>query len=315
MRILYLGTPDFATIPLAALAQDTRYTLVGIVTQPDRPTGRSKTPQPPPVKATATRLGLDIPIFQPETLRDPTAVATIAALRPDIGIVAAYGEILRSNVLDIPPLGYINIHPSLLPRYRGPTPVASAILSGDSETGVTIMKLDTHMDSGPLLAHRRVPLVPTARTGTLTQELFHTGTQLLLEILEPYRTGTLIPIQQDEQQATYTKLLHKADGLIDWTTSAIHIERMTRAYDPWPGALTTWQQQPLKIIAARAHPDQRTSLPPGTLLAHKTDIWVQTGKGTLELLNIQPAGRRPLSATQWRNGLRNIDGEQLGTIP
>src|SRR5436853_4661651 len=145
MRVIYLGTPDFATIPLEALARDERYTLVGVVTQPDRPAGRSRTLQPPPTKRKVAELQLDIPVLQPETLRDPDAVAQIAALRPDVGVVAAYGEILRKSALAIPPLGYVNIHPSLLPRHRGPAPVAGAILAGDAKTGVTIMRLNAQM--------------------------------------------------------------------------------------------------------------------------------------------------------------------------
>src|SRR5689334_17399531 len=150
LRVVFLGTPDFATIPLEALARDERYTLVGVVTQPDRPSGRGRAPEPPPVKQVALRL--DLPVLQPETLRVADAVGQLAALRPDVGVVAAYGEILRKAVLAIPPLGYLNIHPSLLPRHRGPTPVPGAILAGDAETGVTIIRLDAKMDAGPILA-------------------------------------------------------------------------------------------------------------------------------------------------------------------
>ena len=198
---------------------------------------------------------LGIPVFQPESLRDPAAVEQLAALRPDAGVVAAYGEILRKNVLAIPPHGYLNIHPSLLPRHRGPTPVPGAILAGDTETGVTVMLLDAKMDSGPILAQQRMPLPPDARSGSLTEELFTLGSALLLEALAGYAAGTLAPSPQDDSQATYTKLLKKEDGAIDWGAAAIQIERMTRAYDPWPGAQTSWRGQPFKIIAARAHPE------------------------------------------------------------
>jgi methionyl-tRNA formyltransferase len=312
MRVIYLGTPDFATIPLEALARDKRYTLVGVVTQPDRPVGRSGAPQPPPVKRKAAELNLGIPVLQPETLRDPAAVERIAALRPDVGVVAAYGEILRRSTLAIPPLGYVNIHPSLLPRHRGPSPVAGAILAGDAETGVTIMRLETKMDSGPILAQRRLPLPPDARTGPLTVALFHLGAELLVATLARYAAGEVELTPQDDGQATYTSLLHKADGAIDWSAPAIQIERMTRAYDPWPGAQTTWRGQPLKLIAARVHADWSGDEAPGTLLDRDHSVWVVTGAGALELLTVQPAGKRPLLASQWRHGLRGIAGARLG---
>ena len=310
MRILFLGTPDFAAIPLEALARDSRYEIVGVVTQPDRPAGRSRALQPPPVKQAAMRLG--IPVLQPATLRDPAVVEQLAALRPDAGVVAAYGEILRKSVLEIPALGYLNIHPSLLPRYRGPTPVHAAILNGDDETGVTVMLLDAKMDSGPILAQRRVPLAPDARNGPLTAELFMLGSELLVDVLAEYAGGTLTPTPQDDGQATYCKMLQKGDGLIDWGAPAAQIERMTRAYDPWPGAQTSWRGQPLKIVAARAQPEWSGSEQPGMLLLRPDGVWVATGTGALELLTVQPAGKRELAAQAWRHGLQKIAGAKLG---
>lgn len=302
LRIVYMGTPAFAVIPLEALANDARYDVVGVVTQPDRPARRSATPEPPPVKQAALRLG--IPVLQPETLRDPQAVAALAALRPDVGVVAAYGEILRRAVLAIPPLGYLNIHPSLLPRWRGPTPVAGAILAGDAETGVTIMQLDAKMDSGPILAQHREPLAADARADTLTDALFHTGARLLREALAEYAAGTLIPTPQDDEQATCTKLLTRADGQIDWTQPATQLERMTRAYNPWPGAFTSWRGQPLRITAARVLADWQGDEPPGALLRGRDTIAVATGAGALELVHIQPSGKRPMSALDWARGLK-----------
>src|SRR5262245_15680056 len=178
LRIIFLGTPEFAAIPLEALARDGRYELVGVVTQPDRPAGRSRALEPPPVKRAAQRLGL--PVFQPQTLRDEATVAQLAGLRPDVGVVAAYGEILRKAVLNIPPLGYLNIHPSLLPRHRGPTPVPGAILAGDTETGVTVMKLDAKMDAGPILAQQPLPLPSDARANALPDRLCQLGASLPL---------------------------------------------------------------------------------------------------------------------------------------
>jgi methionyl-tRNA formyltransferase len=310
LRVVFLGTPDFATIPLEALAGDGRYALVGVVTQPDRPAGRGRAPEPPPVKQAALRLGL--PVLQPETLREEAAVLQLAALQPDVGVVAAYGEILRKAVLAIPPLGYLNIHPSLLPRHRGPTPVPGAILAGDAETGVTVMKLNAKMDAGPILAQRRITLPPDAHAKALTEELFGLGAALLLESLEPYAAGQLEPTQQDDSQATYTALLQKADGAIDWGAQAERIERMTRAYDPWPGAWTSWRGQPLKIIAGRTHAGWAGDAPPGALIDRKDGIWVATGHGALELLLVQPAGKRALAAMEWRRGLRDVAGTRLG---
>ncbi|HWQ12687.1 MAG TPA: methionyl-tRNA formyltransferase [Roseiflexaceae bacterium] len=317
MRVLFLGTPEYAAIPLERLARDGRYTLVGVVTQPDRPVGRSGAPQAPPVKRRALELGLEAPVLQPETLRDPAVVAQLAALRPDVGVVAAYGEILRKEVLAIPPLGYVNIHPSLLPLYRGPSPVAGAILAGDVETGVSVIRLTAKMDAGPILAQRRVPLAPDARTGPLTAQLFALGAELLVEVLPPYAAGTLVPAPQDHERATYTALLRKEDGAIDWSAPAAHIERMTRAYDPWPGAQTTWRGQPLKIIAARvvtatAAGAERGEAAPGTLLDGPGGPLVVTGAGLLELLTVQPAGKRPMDAHAWRRGVREIAGARLG---
>lgn len=310
MRVIFLGTPEYAAIPLRALANDPRYQLVGVVTQPDRPSGRGRAPEPPPVKQAAAELG--VPVIQPETLRDPAAAEQIAAWRPDAGVVAAYGEILRKHVLSLPPLGYLNIHPSLLPRYRGPTPVHAAILNGDAETGVTVMLLDAKMDSGPILAQQRVPLPPDARNLPLTHQLFELGSQLLLGALAGFAAGSLAPAPQDDAQASYCKMLQKSDGAIDWSAPAEQIERMTRAYDPWPGAQTSWGGQPFKVIAARAEPGWRGAEPPGTLLARAGAAMVACGAGALELLIVQPAGKRPLDAQAWRNGLRGAAPARFG---
>ncbi len=306
MRVVYLGTPDFAVGPLEALAADARYTVVGVVTQPDRPVGRRGTPQPPPVKLAAERLG--IPVLQPETLRDDAAIATLAAWQPDVGVVAAYGEILRRRVLELPPLGYVNIHPSLLPRWRGPTPVASAILAGDAETGVTIIKLDAKMDSGPILAQHRQPLPADALAGPLTYELFAHGTALLLDALEPYAAGTLVPAPQHDADATYARMLSRADGQIDWQQPAAQIARMVRAYHPWPGSATTWRGQPFKILSATAEPAAGGE--PGMLLPATDVAAIATGDGALVLHEVQPAGKKPLAGTAWRRGVRG--DERLG---
>ncbi len=302
MRILFLGSPSFAVYPLQALV-NAGHEIVGVVTQPDRPAGRERRLTPPPVKEAALSYGL--PVLQPATLRDPTVIAQLTALQPDVGVVAAYGEILRRAVLAIPPLGYLNIHPSLLPLYRGPSPVTGAILAGETVTGVTIMVLDAGMDSGPILAQAVVDLPPTARAGPLTDELFRLGADLLVQILPRYARGEIEPRPQDHSQATVTKMLTKADGRIDWTLPAIVIERMTRAYDPWPGAYTFWQGQPLRIITAAVTPIDSLATP-GLIVGRSTSGHpvVQTGSDGLELVEVQPASRRPMSGAAWLAGLR-----------
>jgi methionyl-tRNA formyltransferase len=308
MRIVFLGTPAFAALPLRALAE-AGHDVVGVVTQPDRPVGRSRTPQPPPVKQAAEALGL--PVLQPTTLRDEAVVEQIRQLRPDVGVVAAYGEILRSNVLDIPPLGYLNVHPSLLPLYRGPTPVAAAILSGDDVTGVSIIKLVRAMDAGPIVAQASVPLARDARAGSLTDELFAIGSQVLVNVLPLYVDGTLQPQAQDDGQATYCKLLSKDDGCVDWTQPAVVIERAVRAYDPWPGAWTIWQNGQLKIGSARVDADWSGAEAPGTVL-DGAGLRVATGSGALEITQLQPAGKRMIAAGDWLRGQRGLHGQRLG---
>lgn len=309
MRVLFLGSPSFAVHALEALIA-AGHEIVGVVTQPDRPAGRERRLTPPPVKVAAQAHNL--PVLQPETLRDPVVIDALSALQPEVGVVAAYGEILRRAVLQIPPLGYLNIHPSLLPLYRGPTPVAGAILAGETVTGVTIMLLDPGMDSGPILAQAVVDLPPTARTGPLTDELFRIGAQLLVETLPRYARGEIEPRPQDHSRATVTKMLKKEDGRIDWSLPAIVIERMTRAYDPWPGAYTFWRGQPLRIISAAVVANESTAAP-GTVIgrSERGNPLVQTGGDVLELLEVQPASRRIMSGSAWLVGI-HADTIQLG---
>ena len=309
MRVLFLGSPSFAVHALEALIA-AGHEIVGVVTQPDRPAGRERRLTPPPVKVAAQAHNL--PVLQPETLRDPAVIDALSALQPEVGVVAAYGEILRRAVLQIPPLGYLNIHPSLLPLYRGPTPVAGAILAGETVTGVTIMLLDPGMDSGPILAQAVVDLPPTARTGPLTDELFRIGAQLLVETLPRYARGEIEPRPQDHSRATVTKMLKKEDGRIDWSLPAIVIERMTRAYDPWPGAYTFWRGQPLRIISAAVVANESTAAP-GTVIgrSERGHPLVQTGGDVLELLEVQPASRRIMSGSAWLVGI-HADTIQLG---
>lgn len=304
MRIIYLGTPHLATIPLAALAQMPDIEIVAVITQPDRPSGRGRQLTPPPVKVMAQALGIAT-ILQPETLKDDAVVAQIAALHPDMGVVAAYGEILRKNVLAIPHHGYINIHPSLLPLHRGPAPVTSAILAGDDDVGVSVMLLGSKMDAGPILAQHRRPMPAAARAGALTEELFHVGAQMLCEVIMPYATGTLTPTPQDDSLASYIGLLSRDDGRIDWHHSATHIERMIRAYDPWPGTHTIAFGQPLRILQASLTQVNGTH-PAGSVVDGADGVTVVCGHGALLLQQVQPAGGKAMAANDWRRGLRTL---------
>ncbi len=312
MRIIFMGSPAFAVHPLQTLVT-AGYTLAAVITQPDRPAGRKRVLTPPPVKVAALDLG--IPVLQPETLRDPDVIQQLRELAPDVGVVAAYGEILRKSVLAIPPLGYLNIHPSLLPRHRGPVPVVGAILAGDTETGVSIIKLNRGMDSGPLLAQERIPMPPDACAGDLNKQLFVQGANMLPDVLRRYANGEIIPREQEHSQATITRLLKKTDGLLDWSQSAVSLERCVRAYDPWPGAYTHWNGQQVKVLSAVVHTDWSGAedTPPGTIIGVDADNHplVATGNGALALQTIQPAGKRAMGGKDWLAGQRDAVGQQV----
>lgn len=309
MRIIYLGTPAFAIAPLHALV-NAGYEVVAVITQPDKPAGRNRLLTPPPVKVAAQELGLEV--LQPFNLRDPAVLEHITSLQPDVGVVAAYGEILRKAMLRIPPLGYLNIHPSLLPLYRGPAPVAGAILAGDSQTGVTIMKLDAGMDSGPILGQVTVPLPHDARTPAITEMLFQRGAEIVSDLLRQYADGTIEPQPQDDSRAVITRMLSKGDGLIDWTAPASVIERRVRAYDPWPGTYTSWYGQQVKVLAASVTSDTSSTAAPGTIVATKTSLLVATGEGILDLVELQPAGKRTMTGREWLAGHQNVSGQMFG---
>lgn len=303
MRIIFLGTPQLATIPLRALAAHPGIDIIAVVTQPDRPSGRGRQLMPPPVKVVAQELGVPV-ILQPETLKDDAVVAHMAALAPDIGVVAAYGEILRKNVLTIPRHGYLNIHPSLLPRHRGPAPVTSAILAGDAEVGVSVMQLGAKMDAGPILVQHRQPLANDARAGALTEALFHVGAELLCASIAPFVAGTLVPTPQDDRQATYIGLLQRSDGQLDWQQPAHTLERMIRAYDPWPGTFTSYAGNTLRILQASVAPWPQGDADPGTIGTSPAGPVVRCGVDALLLQSVQPANGRAMAADAWYRGLR-----------
>jgi len=263
-RIIFMGTPDFSVSSLAALVGE-GYDVVGVVTQPDRPSGRGRELTASPVKRFAGQKGLAV--LQPATLRRPDPVAALARLEPDMLVVAAYGLILPQSVLDIPTHGSLNVHASLLPEFRGAAPVAAAILAGKDRTGVTIMLMDAGMDTGPLLSQRECSVDPQETTGTLTARLSDLGAGLLTDTLPKWLAGKVQPRPQLDEQATYAPMIRKADGRIDWTLPADLLARRVRAFQPWPGAMTYWDGKPLKLLKVQALAVPAGGARPGTVVA------------------------------------------------
>jgi methionyl-tRNA formyltransferase len=294
-HIVFLGSPDFAVPGLRALAAG--YTVVGVVTQPDREAGRGRTLVAPPVKAAALELGL--PVIQPEKLRAPEALAQLQAWAPDLIVVAAFGQILRPSVLDLPRFGCINVHGSLLPRWRGAAPIQAAILAGDMETGITIMKMDSGVDTGPMLSRRAIPISVGDTAGSVFKKMSALGAELLLETLPPYLAGGIQPRPQPEEGVTYAPMLKKEDGLLDFTCPAEELVRRVRAFNPWPGAYFGWQGGLMKIHAAHAI-DGRAE--PGAHLIQQKMPAIGTEEGLLVLDVVQPEGKKPMSGKAFLAG-------------
>ncbi len=307
-RTVFMGTPAFAVPTLRALAE--RYDVSLVVTQPDRPAGRGRTVVESPVKVAARELGL--PLFQPDSLRSAEAVARLQAAQPEAIVVAAYGEILRQNVLSLPPHGCVNVHASLLPRHRGAGPIAAAILAGDEVTGVTIMLMDQGMDTGPVLAQAEERIQACDTTGSLTGRLAELGARLLADTLPRWLGGQIAPQPQDSSQATFAPRLAKEDGLIDWSDPAAAIWRQVRAFEPWPGAFTYWQGRRLRITRAEPLPSWCGAEEPGTVLEERFGAAVATGEGALRLLELQVEGKRCVDCACFLLGQRGFVGSVLG---
>jgi methionyl-tRNA formyltransferase len=306
-RIVFMGTPEFSVPSLAALVRD-GYEVAAVVTQPDRPAGRGRRLELSPVKAFAVEH--DLPILQPPTFKAPEAIATLAELQPEVIVVAAFGQILRPAVLDLPPYGCINVHASLLPRWRGAAPVQAAILAGDQVTGSTIMCMDPGMDTGPILAQAALAIQPTDTGGTLAERLAQQGAALLVETLPRWLAGEIMPQAQDNSLATLCRPLRKEQGAIDWTRPAGEISLAVRAFNPWPAAFTAWQGQQLKILQAAALPGQ-TGGEPGLVVQTAGAIAVAAGDGSLLLEQVQLAGRAAMSAVEFARGQRSFVGSRL----
>lgn len=304
-RVVFMGTPAFAVPALTALARTEEVTLV--VTNPDRPAGRGRTLSAPPVKREAGRLG--IPVCQPEKARSPEAVARITSERPDLIIVAAYGQILPQAVLDIPRIGCINVHASILPRYRGAAPINWAIVRGETVTGITIMKMDAGMDTGPMLHVREMPIGDDDTAETMFPKLAVLGAEALIEALGKLREGALTETPQDGEKATYAPMLKKEHGRIDWSRPAWEIRNLVRGMTPWPSAATDHAGRTLKVLSASVREGKGE---PGEILSIDRDgIVVACGEGALALMDVQPEGGKVMSSREYASGRRIRKGDRL----
>lgn len=309
-RIVFMGTPDYAIPSLHALVE--RYEVVLVVTQPDRRQGRGRTVAYSPAKAYA--LEHDLSVWQPATLRQPEAVDRLRQTGADLYVTAAIGLILPVEVLALPPRGCLNVHASLLPRWRGAAPIAAAILHGDAETGVTLMQTDEGLDTGPIVAQARCSIRSDDTTERLTPRLAQLGAELLVDTLPRWLAGEIEPQPQPEEGVTFAPRLTKRDGLIDWRQPALQLERMVRAYTPWPGTYTTFEGQRLLVHGARVRPGWQRSGKPGTVISLPDgEIAVVTGQGALQLLQIQQAGRNATSPSAFIRGHPDLLGAVLGT--
>lgn len=309
-RIIFFGTPEFAVKPLAALVKN--FNVAAVVANPDEPSGRRGTITPMPVKALATKSGISV--LQPEKL-DSGFMLQVSGLTPDLFVVAAYGKIIPKEILEIPKFGSLNIHPSLLPRWRGASPVQYAILNGDAETGVTIMLMDEKMDHGPILTNSEFRMQNAKLTAPeLSEILSKMGAELIVETIPGLVSGGIKPIPQDEAEATYSKILKKEDGKVDWLKTAEELDRQIRAFVPWPGSFTFWQRRGKEVKLGLFGADIVKNLNfsdnivPGAVLIKDKHLLIKTGKEYLEVLKIQPEGKSIMAAREFINGYGDIDG-------
>ena len=314
MRVAFAGTPEFALPALAALLA--RHSIVGVLTQPDRPRGRGQKLAASPVKIAA--LASRVPLAQPQTLKNAAGRAPLETWRPQVLVVVAYGLILPPEVLTLPPLGCINIHASVLPRWRGAAPIQRALLAGDSETGVTIMQMDSGLDTGPVLLQRRLAISSSHTSGSLGDALSSLGASALLEALDGLAAGTLKASPQPLEGVTYAPKIEKAEGRIDWCRDALEIERQIRAFNPWPVAETVLDGEPLRILAAQAEPlavqPQKSdkSDDHGVIIGvHDDFMRVRCGRGCLRVMRVQRPGRRPVAVRDYSHSVA-LTGRRLG---
>lgn len=308
LRIVYFGTPAFAVPTLAALLKS-RHAVVALVSQPDRPRGRGHRVAATPTKELAVLCG--VPVLQPTKLREDAFLDSMAALGADLGVVAAYGRILPDALLAIPRLGMINVHASLLPAYRGAAPVHRAVIAGDSVTGVTIMRVVSELDAGPMIARVTVPIAPDATSVDIERELSERGAPLLLDVVDRFAEGTVVETPQDHTQATFAPKILKTEGPIDWSLPAARIHNLVRGLQPWPLASTTMSGARY-LIHRTAVSGETADAPPGTIIRADGDTFaVATGDGVIQILQIQPEGRRVMTAREFLSGHAVAAGTRL----
>lgn len=308
IKVIFWGTAPFAVPLLRSLAAEVRFDIVAAVTRPDEPAGRKQVPSLPPVKSAALELGLRV--MQPEKLKDPAWQSKYADLDADVAVVVAYGKLIPEAVLEIPGHKTLNVHPSLLPKYRGPSPIQAAIANGDSETGVSIMLLDAEMDHGPILAQETVRLTGRETMPELEARLADVGAKILPDTVARYVAGGITPTDQDHSRATYIKIITRDDGRVDWSKPAVLIERLHRAYQPWPGLWAEWKHggknMRIKLLEISVEPNVSDS--PGKILA---SLVIACGSGGIKISKIQPEGKKEMSAEEFLRGHPDIIGSIL----
>lgn len=300
MRVVFMGTPDFSVPTLEALVHS-RHQVVGVVTQPDKPKGRGKEIHMSPVKETALKYG--ITVYQPVRARDEAFVEEMRRLNSDVMVVIAFGQILPAELLQMPAYGCVNIHASLLPKYRGAAPIQWAVINGDKESGITTMMMDVEMDTGDMLEKAVVQLAQKETGGSLFDRLSLLGGDLILSTLDKLEQGTLTPTPQDHSRATYVKKISKSIGDIDWNLDAVSIERLVRGLNPWPSAYTRWNGRMLKVWDSQALPEKSSGCRPGTVLEASGDrLTIQTGDGVLKIDSLQPEGKKRMDTASFLRG-------------
>lgn len=308
MRVVFLGTPEFAVPTLLALASN-GHELLAVFTQPDRPKGRGRELAESPVKIAARALG--VPVHQPERIRRPEPIECLRHLAADVIVVVGYGQIIPQTIIDLPRYGILNVHASLLPKYRGAAPIQWAIANGESETGVTIMQIDAGLDTGDMLLKRSVVIEPDETAPELSARLAPLGAELLIESVDQIGNQTQHPEKQNDAEAIYAPILKKENGWIDWSMTARQIYNRLRGFTPWPGAYSSFRGQQLNVLAAR--PAENLALAPGALTFEKRRLFAGCGAGTtIELLEVQLSGKKRMAADAFANGYRIAAAERLG---
>jgi methionyl-tRNA formyltransferase len=306
MRIVYFGTPPFAVPPLQSLITAGNE-IAGVVTRIDKPAGRGKLMTPPAVKLAAEQS--EVPVFQPKRVREPASIEAVRAMRPEVIVVAAYGQILPKELLTLPRYGCVNIHASLLPAYRGAAPINWAIINGEARTGITIMQMDEGLDTGAVLVQESIPIDPRDTAGTLTEKLSELGSWLIVDSLSRIEGGVLPAVPQDPARATMAPLLKKEDGLIDWTMAAEKLHNRVRGLSPWPGAYSFLDGRLIKVLETEV---AEGAGDPGALYEQGgDDLVVGTGTGMLRIVALQPEGKKPMSAAEFLRGHRGAVGKKF----